>query len=74
MRPDDLKSEINKLNMAEKLVLVEGLWDDIATSNNSIPLYEWQKKELNDRLELYNTGELKTYEWTSAHTSLRKKY
>ncbi|MBI2433467.1 MAG: addiction module protein [Candidatus Hydrogenedentes bacterium] len=31
---------------AEKLQLVEDLWDDLASSPDAVPVYEWQKEEL----------------------------
>lgn len=34
------------LSPAEKLQLVEDLWDDLAATPSEIPMYEWQKQEL----------------------------
>jgi putative addiction module component (TIGR02574 family) len=73
MQPDELKNEIKKLNLAEKLLLVEDIWDAIVESNESIPLYEWQKQELDIRLNAYQNGELKTFEWNSVHERLSNK-
>ncbi len=39
MRPD----EITKLELSEKLRLVEDIWDSIAASNSELPMPEWQK-------------------------------
>ncbi len=47
-----MKSEsgsIFDLNPAEKLQLVEDLWDDLAADPESIPVYDWQKQELERR-------------------------
>ncbi len=49
MRPDEIKQEIGKLNLSEKLLLVEDVWDSIAQSNSELPLPEWQKRELDKR-------------------------
>jgi len=46
MRQKELKDEINKMGLSEKLFLVEDIWDSIATSNLEIPMHEWQKKSL----------------------------
>ncbi|MFO8083607.1 MAG: addiction module protein [Desulfobacterales bacterium] len=43
MRPEEIKQEINKLNLAEKLLLVEDIWDSIAQDNSELPMPEWQK-------------------------------
>ena len=34
------------LSPAEKLQLVEDLWDDLAASPMSVPIHDWQKEEL----------------------------
>ena len=34
------------LSPAEKLQLVEDLWDDLAASPSGVPVHEWQKAEL----------------------------
>ncbi len=46
MRAEQIKSEIDKLALSEKLLLVEDLWDSIAASNSELTLPEWQKEEL----------------------------
>lgn len=37
------------LSPAEKLQLVEDLWDDLAATPGSVPVHEWQKRELEMR-------------------------
>ena len=34
------------LSAAEKLQLVEDLWDDFATTPEAVPVQDWQKEEL----------------------------
>jgi putative addiction module component (TIGR02574 family) len=34
------------LSPAEKLQLVEDLWDDLAASPAAVPVHDWQKEEL----------------------------
>ena len=34
------------LSPAEKLQLVEDLWDDLASTPEEVPIYDWQKQEL----------------------------
>ena len=34
------------LSPSEKLLLVEDLWDDLATTSEAIPVHDWQKEEL----------------------------
>lgn len=74
MRPDKIKQEIDKLNLAEKLLLLEDVWDSIALSNSELPLPEWQKRELDRRYKEYQAGEQNLHEWQSVHDEIRKKY
>jgi putative addiction module component (TIGR02574 family) len=41
------------LSVAEKLQLVEDLWDDIAARPENIPVPDWQKEELARRKANY---------------------
>lgn len=74
MRTEELKSAIGKLEVAEKLVLIEEIWDDIAKSNEELPLPEWQKRELSRRLSAYDQGETETKDFHQVHEALRTKY
>ena len=50
--PQGMSQEIGSifdLCLAEKLQLVEDLWDDIGAAPSSVPLHEWQKAELDAR-------------------------
>ena len=74
MRTEELRSAIDKLEVSEKLILVEEVWDDIAKSNKQLPLPEWQKKELTKRLSAYDHGEIGTKDFHQVHDTLRTKY
>lgn len=74
MRTEELKSEINKLGVSEKISLIEDVWDEIAKSNLELPLPEWQKKELDRRLALYENGAMETKDYLEVHEELRDKY
>ena len=74
MRPDQIKHEINRLDLSEKLLLVEDIWDSIASSNADIPMREWQKKELDKRYQDYKEGKSVLHDWETAHKGLREKY
>jgi putative addiction module component (TIGR02574 family) len=34
------------LSPAEKLLLVQDLWDDLAATPEAVPVHDWQKQEL----------------------------
>ena len=74
MKPDQIKDEISRLGLSEKLRLVEDIWDAIAAENSEIPLPEWQKQELKKRYEEYKEGKLELHDWKSVHKGLRDKY
>ena len=56
MRIDEIKQMIDKLNLAEKLLLIEDVWDSIAQSNSELPLPEWQKRELKTKSRFTVSG------------------
>lgn len=74
MRPEKIRDEISKLELSEKLLLVEDIWDSIAASNAELPMPEWQKQELDRRLQQYNEGTAELHDWKMVHESLREKY
>ena len=46
-------ADILELSVAERIQLVEDIWDSIAAAPETVPLNEDQKKELDRRLEAY---------------------
>ena len=74
MQLEKIKQEINRLELSEKLLLIEDVWDSIAQSNKELPMPEWQKKELDFRYKLYKTGKQSFHDWKSVHEKLRSKY
>ena len=47
MRP--IIRSVFDLSPAEKLQLVEDLWDDLAADPEAVPVHDWQKEELERR-------------------------
>jgi putative addiction module component (TIGR02574 family) len=43
---DHAGPSIFDLSPAEKLQLVEDLWDDLASTPEAVPVHDWQKQEL----------------------------
>ncbi len=74
MRPEEIKDEISRLELSEKLLLVEDIWDSIASSNAELPMLEWQKKVLDMRYQEYKQGNLELHDWKTVHKDLRTKY
>jgi putative addiction module component (TIGR02574 family) len=74
MSVKDIIKQIDKLDLSEKLILVEDIWESIAPSNSVLPLYEWQKNELDKRYKEYKSGNQTLHEWNEVHEELRKRY
>ena len=74
MRPDEIKQKIKELNLSEKLLLIEDVWDEIAKSNQELPMHEWQKRELDTRYREYKAEKQDLHDWKSVHEEIRNKY
>lgn len=64
--------EILKLSLQEKIMAVEAIWDSIAQDADTIPVPEWQKKIIEERLQNYDSASGKTWEEVKA-AILRKQ-
>ncbi len=66
--------EINKLEqlpLAERLLLVEDLWDSIARSSEAeLPIPEWQKDELKRRKRKYIQNPKSAIPWSDVKRSI----
>ena len=74
MRPEQIKEQISRLGLLEKLLLVEDIWDSIARDNDDVPLPEWQKQELDRRYQEFDKDNLDLHGWKSVHEHLRDEY
>ncbi len=73
MEPQDIIAEIDKLELSEKLILIEDVWDSIAKSNSKLPMPEWQKNELDKRAADLKNSSLPLSDWNSVHAKLRSE-
>jgi putative addiction module component (TIGR02574 family) len=48
-----LVAEILELPVAERMRLVEAIWDSISAAPDALPLTQWQREELDRRLAEY---------------------
>jgi putative addiction module component (TIGR02574 family) len=51
-----LREQVMKLSVAERMLLVEDIWDSIAAERAQIPLSDAHKAELDRRLEDWHTN------------------
>jgi putative addiction module component (TIGR02574 family) len=58
----DISKEVDKLEMSEKLLLVEDIWDSIALNNAELPISNQQKQELDQRYLNFKERNSKTWQ------------
>ncbi|GBE03016.1 putative addiction module component [bacterium BMS3Bbin06] len=73
MRVNDIP-EINKLSTPEKILLVEDIWDSIASNESVVPVPQSHMEELDRRLKRYESapGNLLSLEELQARIEKRK--
>jgi putative addiction module component (TIGR02574 family) len=71
---DKTVSSIFDLSPSEKLQLVEDLWDDIAATPESIPVHDWQKKELASRKANLIKNPASGLIWEEVKRRIRNRY
>ncbi|MEK7726781.1 MAG: addiction module protein, partial [candidate division KSB1 bacterium] len=64
----------NFLNPAEKLQLIEDLWDDLAAPPKTVPVHEWQKQELDRRKANLMSSPASALSWKEAKRMVRSCY
>ncbi|MFA6961735.1 MAG: addiction module protein [Opitutaceae bacterium] len=62
-----LASEINRLTPAEKLQLVEELWNDLAASEDRLPIPAWHEKLLAEDQVRYQANPTEGSPWSEVH-------
>ena len=58
--------QINNMTIAEKLRIMEELWDDLRMRAAGVPLPQWHKDLLEERERLIETGEAQFRDWETA--------
>jgi len=62
------------LSPAEKLQLVEDLWDDLASKPEDVPVHDWQKQELARRKENLQRHPASGRTWEAVKQRVRAKH
>ena len=62
------------LSAAEKLQLVEDLWDDLAASPSDVPVHEWHKEELARRKANLMCKPASGLTWDAVKARIRSRY
>jgi putative addiction module component (TIGR02574 family) len=72
MNTQEIFKEINQLKLEEKIILVGEVWNLIAKENDSIPMPDWQKRELDKRYKEYKSEKIDTFDMVSVHSQIKK--
>lgn len=64
---------INNLSVAEKIVLMERLWDDLSRRPTDVASPDWHGDILADRRAAVLEGKTAFVEWDDAKTRLRER-
>ena len=59
----NLTEQVKKLSIAERIALVEEIWDSIAEDNGCFELTETQKQELDRRIESFRANPSQGRTW-----------
>ena len=62
------------LSPAEKLQLVEDLWDDLAANPTAVPVHDWQKEELTRRKANLMNNPALGLSWDEVKQRVRTRY
>lgn len=71
MAASRIPSDIQELSVAERILLVEDIWDSIATDPESVPVTSAQEKELDRRLTRYREEPEDNISWEQVKSNLR---
>ncbi len=63
-------AEIFELSVAEKIQIVEDIWDSISNAPENLPLSDAEKLELDKRLESYKQNPNEGIEWETLKRNL----
>ena len=66
--------DLLKLSVAERIQLVEDLWDSVAADPEGVPLTEAQKKELRARLAEHKADPQSAIPWEEVRRRLYERY
>lgn len=72
MRPEF--APIFKLGRAERLQLVEDLWDSIAEEDAQLPVLEWKREELRQRKGRFSRHASSGRTWEQVKQSARARH
>jgi putative addiction module component (TIGR02574 family) len=67
--PDELRA----LPVADRLKLIEDLWDSIDADTSALPLPDWHRDEIDRRLDALDAGASKGAPWSEVRERIVRK-
>jgi putative addiction module component (TIGR02574 family) len=72
MNPNSIEN-IKKLSVAERILIVEDIWDSIISSEENFPITDEQKKELDSRLKSYYKNPKEGKSWKEVKDNIKSQ-
>lgn len=66
--------EIKHLSRAEKLMVMEAIWEDLLNEEEQIKSPDWHKKALQETERMFSSGQEKIVDWQNAKKELQKRF
>jgi putative addiction module component (TIGR02574 family) len=66
------QSEIRQMPLAEKLAMLEALWEEISSEPDQVEIPQWHKDILDERFEAVDRGEVEVIDWEVAKNQIRQ--
>ena len=61
------------LSVDEQIDFLQSLWDRIAATSEQVPVPEWHRQIIRERLVAYNANPSAGRLWTDVHTHIERK-
>ena len=65
--------DVKQMSLAEKLGLMEALWDELCRREEEIPVPNWHKELLDERQRQIEEGKAKFIDWETAKEHIAKR-
>ncbi len=66
--------EIKQMSRAEKLRIMEALWEDLSSEDQSIQSPAWHESLLQETEQRVPAGQERIHDWKEAKKELRKRF
>jgi len=73
IKESEILSQIKKLSVPERILIVEDIWDSIILSNEELSVTDKQKKDLDKRLKDYKNDQTGGSYWSEVKNRIESK-